>query len=630
MYWFADFETATSKTNYYKTTGDTTLIIGGLMNEWGSQYYEYTNLDDFLKLCFKYIRKSDKLFFHNLTWDGNFIFKHCFKTGWRPVNSIQEVQHKCLYMFRNKSNIYQIVLGWMNKRIDIRCSYKLLCAGIDNLAKSIGLKSKDEFIQENSSFYDLEPVKYVHQVPWNMREYLKNDIKTACLGIQRFFKSLREELKDAYDIFDLDDFLTTGSLSFNLQKYFTEKQIDASFFKCTKDEHDLAKQFFFGGLTQFNPTIQRQLIQPENGGLYDINSAYPYAMTKPLPIKQLIDFEEEFPDASQDYYVYLHMRIGTAIAKYKETPFLRDWTDENPDFRYVHTLENFECFYLEQEFEVLEKFYEFQNVEIIKSYWAPVQPFLKEYVEHFYKLKNNFKQKNDAAGGLAFKILLNAGYGKHAQRPDIKSEFWVKDEDKEKLLTAGRAKLSKRIWSKKHGKYMNIAREYYTFRLTKLTEMENVQGMSNIAILPTEIKAVNNMLLASTITALNRVYLMENIYNIGVKNFLYCDTDSIFVSDKTAAEKVLKIDKEELGAWDCEMSFDTFIVLGAKAYCAKTKNKEKMKFSGVNKRFLEKFGGVEWYDGSTTVLFNANLEKLETKSGLVLIETNYEIKARNQ
>lgn len=632
MLWVADFETVTPNTQYFKKHQDTKVLVAGLMNENNTQYQIFSNLPDFIYYVLNTLKSHDILYFHNLKFDGNFIYKWCFKNGWRPVNSIYEVGHRDIYIFRDKDKIFEIVLGWKNKRINIKCSYLILCSGVDTLAKDLGMDSKEKFKENNPNFYDVEPQDSWAKYPKQYIEYLKNDINVVRVALLNYFNALKDKSEEFKLLKDLNKFLTTGSLSFELQKSYTAKyNLDPNkIMYCSIEEYDLYKKWFFGGLTQFNPMIQGKLITPESGKVIDINSAYPYAMTKPLPVDKLWNLKDAVPSPKQNVYHYFHMKIKKAKAKYMETPFLRNWKSQGgDDNRYCLYLQDFECYYLEDEFKTLCKYYEFEGVEIIDVYWCEVLDYLAEYINTIYDLKSYYKKLNNKSGQFLYKILLNAGYGKYAQRYNMRTEYWINTKDKEAMLQKGEARLKTTIMNF-YGKKI-VENDYYVFPLTKLTAVDNVCGRSNIAILKKEITRAHNILVASTITALNRVFLMETILKLGPENFYYCDTDAIFFNDKNVDISCIEIDGYKLGAWDYELNLKKLVVLGAKAYWAeeKTENK-KVKFSGINKKFLEDYGRMDWFMSSedSTVLKGATLKKKETPSGIVLVTDDYEIKER--
>lgn len=632
MKWFADFETVTANTEYFRTHQDTKVLVAGLMNENNTVYKVFSNIQQFIDFVCINLKTSDIIYFHNLSWDADFIYKYLFKNNWRPVNSQYEVSHKTIYMFRDRTKIYEIVLGWKNKRIQFNCSYLMLNASVDDIARDLGMPVKDEFINANPNFYDIEPQETWAKYPKAFLDYLKNDINVTRVAVLNFQSALKEKFEEFAKLHDINKFLTTGAMSLKMQEHACDNYgIDPKkVMYCTPDEYDFYKKWFFGGLTQFNPTLQGQVITPQDGKIIDINSAYPYAMTKPLPVDTLWDLNEVKPTPDQQVYFYYHLKIKRATAKYLQCPFLRNWnaTSTNNN-RYELLLEDFECYYLEQEFDILTKFYNFEGIEVLGVYWCEVKPFLQDYINVLYDLKSHFKKIGNKSAGYTYKILLNCGYGKYAQKYDKKSEFWVPTKDKAKILQNKTAFLS-RMGLDKWKNIKNRTDEYYVYELTKLTAVDNICGMSNIAVMRKDIKKCNNMLIASTITALNRVFILDTIYKLGPENFIYCDTDSIFFDAKNADLSKVEIDEYKLGAWDYESDMKSIAILGAKAYFAQGKSKTKIKFSGMNKKFVAANAIIDWFlsDNENKTIENATLKRKQTPSGIVLVVDDYEIKER--
>lgn len=635
MKWFADFETVTPKTKYFAKFQDTKVLVAGLMNENNTIYKVFSNIETFIDYICNNLYTDDILYFHNLTWDGDFIYKYLFKIGFKPVNSKYEVKHKTIYMFRDTAKIYEIIIGWKNKRIQINCSWLLLCSSIDDIAKDMGHPSKEEFINNNPDFYDLEPCNNWWEYPKQFLDYLKNDINVARHAVNNFTSTIKSKFDEFSKLHDVNKFLTTGAMSFKMQEQACDKYgIDPKVVMyCTPEEYDFYKKWFFGGLTQFNPEIQGRIIKPNDGKVIDINSAYPYAMTKPLPVSKLYNLDTDPPplDNNKKVYYYYHLKIKKAWSKYKSTPFLRNWNASGiNDFRYALYLENFECYYLEQEFEALSQFYNFEGIEFVGIYWCYVEPFLEDYINVLYDLKSHFKKIGNKSAGYSYKILLNCGYGKYAQRYNKKSEYWIPTKDKEKILQKETAWLT-RTGLDKWKNIVDKTDEYYVYPLSKLKAVDNVCGLSNIAVIKKEIRSTNNMLVAATITALNRVFMLNTIYKLGPENFIYCDTDSIFFEGANVDLSKVEIDEYKLGAWDFETDIKAIAVLGAKAYFIESNNnKNKAKFSGLNKKFLSIYGMIDWFtgDNENKTLKGATLKRKECPSGVVLMVDDYEIKER--
>lgn len=278
--------------------------------------------------------------------------------------------------------------------------------------------------------------------------------------------------------------------------------------------------------------------------------------------------------------------------------------------RYVNYLHDFTCYYLKQEWETLQKFYDFEGVIIKKKYWAYADYYLKEYVESLYHYKELYSKAGDKSKALTYKIALNSSYGKHATREFYNELYCCSSKQEYDVLIAA-----------KTFKYKNK-----TWTIDDASELVKLPNHYFVSIEPAydEGKDLFNKLIASTITAWSRIYIYEAIYECGVENFLYCDTDSIYLKDASGVNLV--IDNYKLGAWAVQDTYEWFIAKGAKVY-SHSKNKEfrdaKSVHSGISKHYLAKNFDLSIYETHDIVLKEANLKQVRTKSGSLLIKKDY-------
>lgn len=139
---------------------------------------------------------------------------------------------------------------------------------------------------------------------------------------------------------------------------------------------------------------------------------------------------------------------------------------------------------------------------------------------------------------------------------------------------------------------------------------------------------------ASFVTANARVEIQTMVIEaIGVENFLYTDTDSIYCSltKEQLIEALKKINYEldgyELGKWDLEHEFDKFKSLGAKKYMLHDTNSNKLcvACAGVPKKaqsILAKQGFNEFYLGK---VIEGKLQSKQVKGGTLLTNIDFVI-----
>ena len=141
------------------------------------------------------------------------------------------------------------------------------------------------------------------------------------------------------------------------------------------------------------------------------------------------------------------------------------------------------------------------------------------------------------------------------------------------------------------------------------------------------------MLVGATITAYSRMYLIENIIRLGPKNFIYCDTDSIFVKTNSLEEikaKGLDIDDDRLGAWKMEFIFQKGKILGSKRYVFdgvddKGVKKVKTAIAGVKKLDIKDFDTLEKLLNDGYVLLDGKTTRMEDEYGIVIVKRDIQL-----
>lgn len=627
--YFADLETATPNSEYFKKHNDTIINVGYLENyENDNDNFLFGNVDEMIDWFYNK-SKSVLVYFHNLTWDGDFILKHLAKSNyWEFVNyefTNSKMKNKQVCFLRQLNKIYNIKICLVGKKknkitIDIKCSLNLLSSGVENLGKSVNIE-KYQDIKNVKEFYDVEYQTDISKYDKTYIDYLKRDI----LIVKKSFKIFKNEMdiflnknKNKNWLYNFDYFkkYTIGSIAYEIQKRYIKKFNDIKKgFKCSLATYELAQKFYFGGFTQFNPHIQNKVINCKNGVGIDINSAHPNSMTKLLPYGEMINFKDEKPKGV--YLEYLEIKINHAIAKFDNVPCLYNWkkTIDKSLNRYVLYTNNITVYYLKQEWETLKKFYDFKGVKILNRWWCKASYFLKDYTNDLYSLKQKHSQENKKALANVYKILLNSSYGKHATRL-LFSEYYICKNKTE------------------YDNYLRIGEIYYNKQTYQVTEINDSLKLPNkfiIKITPKIFKEFNyHKLIAATITSYTRIKILETILLLNPKNFLYCDTDSIYL--KNVDEKLLSslTHDSKLGYWKIEKRFKKFVVSGSKCYAVLDENAKNLysKYSGINVKWLKDNWDLGFWKNQDIVLFNANLKKFSTPSGLVLVPVDYVPKKR--
>lgn len=628
--WIADFETVTENTSYFREHNDTKVLLYYTKDLQGKYDDMGVSIDE-LMLFYMSLGKSIKVYFHNLSFDGDFLLK--WITQRYPMVNKLEKDKIGFTVLRQGSQLYEIQLRYYQQyyqkyyTIIFRCSYRILSAPVETLGKSVGI-AKYKKGEDVNSFYDVEPKDRLKDYDPQFLEYCKRDVEIVRLALLAFDDAM-EWIKTEWPFlgnFKWHGKLTASAISLKLQKSYVRANYHKSIvtgFKHTHFDNELATKFYFGGFTQFNIDLQGKEIKCNNGIGIDINSAHPFSMTKKLPygdIFEMSDFNYKAYNLKQDDVVeFYEIDVESAESIYGKFAFLANWPKYEKmngamnQFRYLFNCYNFKCFYMRDEWELLQKLYEITGAKIVKHYWCYAAPYLKEWVHLMYKFKSDFKEQGKEGLSWTFKILLNSGYGIHAKRNEFDEYYVCKDKNEyDKLMP---------------GTHLTFNKKEYVVsdKVSDLHELENQYIRIIKLVIPPK---ANNKFIACAITAYSRIHLWETMLKIGIENCAYCDTDSIYIHNSPDLKKLdIKLDPYELGAWDVENEYSHIFVKGAKSYYLKNENGIiKAKYSGITGKYLKDNLGPDIY--KSTYLEKSKLQKIRCKSGTILRWKDYVPKER--
>jgi len=202
-------------------------------------------------------------------------------------------------------------------------------------------------------------------------------------------------------------------------------------------------------------------------------------------------------------------------------------------------------------------------VKVLDAVSYEQAPIFQSYVDTMYGLRQDFKVRQNKEYEQIVKYLLNSLYGKFGQ----KAEEWVKignapnEPDREEMILYKKPRRAMRL------RYL-------------LGEVFELKGHS---------EAYNSFpAIASHVTAYARLYLWELMQACGHGNYVYCDTDSLMVTDVGRDNLAPYLSPTELGKLKLERTVNQLIIRGLKDYSAD----EKVVIKGVRKSALQVSDGV--------------------------------------
>lgn len=296
----------------------------------------------------------------------------------------------------------------------------------------------------------------------------------------------------------------------------------------------------------------------EKGTYVDINSLYPYAMTK-IP----------FPKLNEEMYIENPLEKNLDLKEILDRKFIGVVECE------IEVPEDLKLGYLPVRFRGKLYFPEGKRVlkgtwttleirralslgyKLIKIEWVCLYPVAENNVfEKYINKLYDIRKKSQKDMGFAIKLIMNNLYGKFAQFRTNK-EIRVIYRDELTKYKKDNWKV-KSVWGNKYiiEKYNDVYKPKYT-----------------------------NLMISILITAFGRDYLYQYLSKIKMDDLIYCDTDGIILKNLNDYRKLFKF-SEELGDWKVvgDKEDQDVFVKSEKDY----KIGDEVKISGVSKKALKK------------------------------------------
>lgn len=633
--WFVcDFETVTADTDYYKKNKHSRVIL------WGAQQYNkhklleaqngiYKNqniewgldIESFFDFIMSH-NKSVTCLFHNLSFDGDFILK-----GWKRIfgdkfkfaiteEELEQIP-RGIYVNASKSNIYNFKVKntisyktEQGKRVFkvlhyfFTCTQKKINPSVDMLGKSFKLAKHNTELKKG--FYDREPWETKEAVDKEFLEYMFRDIiivNAACQALDSLVNEKFINSKKKWNTsINIMDCWSTSQLAMKIYRQVFEPKAVYEFIKdnegleCTKDFLDSNGKINRNKFTKMNSIEGNKIARESYKGGYtfgnfsdiwseafkiDINSAYPYAMTKPLPFGTPL-----IGKPLTGTYLTLYRLIFKSAKKkpqYEKNRFsilrkpvnkdlFNDIVDWARTEEYLSTLNVVKDAFYEytiwkEEWELWNKMYDFNNVKIVETYYYRSHAYFKRYINTVYEMKRKYK-------GQAFepmvKLMLNGCYGKMGQKEFTEGTVYSDNTFIKGDMLESTDK--KDVFVNREFKGLNS--DSYSVYVTDIVK-EMVKSNSNVAA-------------ASYITMSARVQLQTLILD-NVDLWIYSDTDSIIFSkpiDNFFGSKIE--DRDKLGAFKVEDLDCKFLNFGNKRYVIINKEgRVSIKWAGATVRNVE-------------------------------------------
>lgn len=335
-----------------------------------------------------------------------------------------------------------------------------------------------------------------------------------------------------------------------------------------------------GGRSQVNPIYKGKIIH--NVNRFDINSMYPSIMRymelpygKPIPIDKIGEYNFEL----------YHIKVSFVLREYHLPSLLKKASIFAGDDSYYIDSDGVEELWISSiDYELLLRNYDITYIEFINMVGFRTSKLLFfDYIDKWYAKK----QHDKGAKKIVDKFMLNCLYGKYGSNNKGYHKIPYIDE--------------------------NMIVSYYK---------SDIEDMKKY-YLP----------IAIAITSYAHKLLDDAIYDTGIENFVYCDTDSVHT---LGTLPISKIDNIELGKFKHEGTEITAKYVRQKCYVYeqydKNKNKNIISITCAGMTQHMKDAAIDTYKDMIFKVFTTGFAmggKLIPKrvpGGTVLYETTFEIK----
>lgn len=518
-----------------------------------------TDIDSF----FEWVKEEKPtLYFHNVKFDGEFIFYLLFRNGYTyNENSKKLKPNQFSITMSDKGQLYfiNLCIGYDEHRnlikIKIYDSLKILPFSVDEMAKAFGLDTTKGEIDYNKE-------RKIGYIPTTEEiDYLYRDVKIVSQCLSILFEQGHKKITIGANALAFYKNLI-GEKRFN--KLFTKLECDAFIRKSYK-----------GGFTYCNEKIKEQDIGA--GEVFDVNSLYPWVMYyKNLPYGEPIYYEGEYKKDST-YNLYVQRCILHVKLKENHIPCLQ--IKNNLYYKsneyLTETVEPVELVLTSVDLEMIfNQYYILDYIPIDGWKFKSSNTLFRDYIDYWKKIKEEATISGNKSLRTLAKLFLNSLYGKFGVNPKVRGKHLHYENDMVKYY----------IGEEKERKSLYVA-------------------------------------LASFVTSYAREKTIKTAQKV-YKYFLYADTDSLHLKEGLK-NYPFEIDNVKLGAWKLENHFSRARFLRQKSYIEEIEGELKITCAGMPKSC---YTYVTWENFRIGNSFPGHLQTIHAKGGIVLQENLFTIK----
>lgn len=529
--------------------------------------YYYGNSISFLFDFFKN-HPNEIYYFHNLKFDGEFIFYYLFHelkfTHVKDKRKLKSKEFTTLISDSGQFYSIEIKLSKRNK-VTIYDSLKILPFKVEDIAKGFGLPISKLEIDYT------EKREVGHILTLEEISYLKNDVTIVAKALNILFhQNLKKMTQGANALYDYKTIIKEK----NFERYFPILDYD-----------EYIRASYKGGFVYVNPFFQKMDIG--DGIVLDVNSLYPYVMySRLLPYGEGIYYTGKYQQDSE-YPLYAQtLRCTFELKKgYIPTIQLKNNLSFMPnEYLTSSNGDDVTLTLTSVDLKIFLEHYDVDDLEYFHGYkFKGSDRLFKDYIDKWIKVKIEATQTGNKSMRQLAKLMLNALYGKFGLNPNVRSKYPYLTEDGVVKYKTGEREHRNPIYIPMAVFITAYAREI-------------------------------------TITSAQKCMQPSEKYPHGC--FIYCDTDSLHLLG-TDEPDFLEVHETKLGAWKHESTFTRARFIRQKTYIEEIEGKLNITCAGMPKQCYDE---VTWDNFKEGLTVSGKLLLKHVKGGIVLVPTPFTIK----
>ena len=387
----ADFETTSN--NQYQVEGETKVYLWRILGVDNLIDQIGISMDSFMSFIAGL--GDGVIYFHNLSFDGEFIIWHLLEN-----NYTYDEELKAVNTFRSiideTGSIYSISVKHSNNAVtEFRCSYKLFPKSIKDIGEMVGIQK----LNETHDYNEIKHYNSIEELTEEEVKYITNDVRIM-VELIRYLQSK-----------DIKGLTMSSSAYKNWQK--DKYCLCKNEMKKNENEEvvEIVRKSYRGGITKVNPKYAG--IEFNDVISFDVNSLYPSVMyDNPMPIGD----GKIYPSLEEGRRDRRHLFIVVALIMYGKVrtgqhAFIGNQSGFSyaRKYSYDEVIENKVLYLWEKEWELFKQVYD-SEYKILKVVgFKKANNVFKDYIDRWYAVKKN--AKNETERSLA-KLMLNSLYGK--------------------------------------------------------------------------------------------------------------------------------------------------------------------------------------------------------------------------